>query len=153
MCPFKVCPVDQDEVVVFSWILLFLKARSFLTESWPHTCIKALWTLFIKLLESNLSLYSFNFWICQFCPSLPPVGLSVSLLSSVSVKLKEDGKLCLLKISKSPNCSSVGSLKCVQFHNWFFGAINFYNKCRTFQEEPPTMWEQLLARPMSRKTV
>ena len=28
-------------LILFSWILL-LKARSFLTESWSHTCIKAL---------------------------------------------------------------------------------------------------------------
>ena len=32
---------------------------------------------------------------------------------------KADSKLLLLEISKSCNCSSVGYLKCVQFHNWF----------------------------------
>ena len=65
---------------------------------------------------------------------MPPVGLSVSLLSSVTVKLKEDGKLFLLKISKSPNRSSVGCLKCVQFHNWFFGSIKSYTTSRTFED-------------------
>ena len=34
----------------------------------------------LKLLESNLLFYSFNFWMLQFCPSMPPVGLSVPLL-------------------------------------------------------------------------
>ena len=38
---YKMCPFDQDEVVVVSSILL-LKAGSFLTESWLHTFIRAL---------------------------------------------------------------------------------------------------------------
>ena len=32
---------------------------------------------------------------------------------------RTDSKLLLLEISKRRNCSSVGCLKCVQFHNWF----------------------------------
>ena len=32
---------------------------------------------------------------------------------------RTDGKLLLFEISKSSNCSSLGCLKSVQFHNWF----------------------------------
>ena len=35
----------------------------------------------------------------------------------LELELKLDGKLLLLEISKSHNCSSVRCLKCVQFHN------------------------------------
>ena len=45
--------------------------------------------------------------------------------------LKEtDSKLLFLEISLCRNCSSVGCLKCVQFHNWF-RFIKSYINCRT----------------------
>ena len=50
-----------------------------------------------------------------------------------------DNKLVLLEISISRDWSSLGRRKHVQFHKWFRLHKILY-QCRTFQEEPPTMW-------------
>ena len=44
---------------------------------------------------------------------------SFDFMHDTTTSKRTDGKLLLLEISKSRNCSSVGCLKCVQFHNWF----------------------------------
>ena len=49
-------------------------------------------------------------------------------------------RLQIIVVAKKYIC--VATVKCVQFYNWF-GSIKSYTNCRTFQEEPPTMWAQL----------
>ena len=59
---------------------------------------------------------------------LPPLSFSTSSSLFFPNLKRTDGKLLLLEISKSQNCSPVGCLKCVQFDSAIgFGSIKFYN--------------------------
>ena len=73
--------------------------------------------------------------------------------SSHSFQRGQTGSCCFSKQSICRNCSSVGCLKCVQFHNWFRLHEILFQLQNILGGAIQNVSSQLLTRPMSRKTV
>ena len=73
--------------------------------------------------------------------------------SSHSFQRGQAGSCCFSKQSICRNCSSVGCLKSVQFHNWFRLHEILFQLWNILGGAIQNVSGQLLTRPMSRKTV
>ena len=85
---------------------------------------------------------------------------SIYVFSGISptrlIRFKEDRREAAVSVSKQSicrNCSSVGCLKCVQFHNWFRLHEILFQLQNILGGAIQNASGQLLTRPMSRKTV
>ena len=73
--------------------------------------------------------------------------------SSHSFQRGQTGSCFFSKYTICRNCSSVGCLKCVQFHNWFRLHEILFQLQNILGGAIQNVSSQLLTRPMSRKTV